>query len=89
LNTRCEDAGYFSSFAAGLRGRLTSSPPQFGQRFFNNVSVHVRQNVHSKEQLSASCDSGGRSRLQHSQFGRNCSIYRELRVQRATDIVPQ
>jgi hypothetical protein len=29
---RVVDAGLFTSFAAGLWGRLTSSPPQFGQR---------------------------------------------------------
>jgi hypothetical protein len=74
LYTRSVEAGYFASFAAGRRGRATSSPPQFGHLPRSTPSVHERQNVHSKEQMNASVDSGGRSRLQHSQLGRSCSI---------------
>jgi hypothetical protein len=68
---RCVDAGNFSSFSIGLRGRATNSPPQFGQRPFSTVSAHLRQNVHSNEQMTASCELGGRSRSQHSHPGRN------------------
>jgi hypothetical protein len=45
-----------------------------GHRPFNTPSAHERQNVHSKEQISASVASGARSRSQHSQFGRSWSI---------------
>jgi len=38
------------------------------------VLAHFTQNVHSNVQISASSDSGDRSRLQHSQFGRSWSI---------------
>ena len=74
LCTRVVDAGYFASFAAGRRGRPTNSPPQFGHVFFNLVSAHALQNVHSNVQMRASVESFGRSRLQHSQLGRSSSI---------------
>jgi hypothetical protein len=59
----------FESFPAGRIGRLTSSPPQLGQTPCSVPSAHDRQNVHSNEQITASRESGGRSRSQHSQFG--------------------
>jgi hypothetical protein len=74
LNTRCVDAGNLASFSAGLRGRGVNSPPQFGHLPLSAVNTQSRQNVHSNEQMSASGESGGRSRLQHSQFGRNWSM---------------
>jgi len=37
-------------------------------------SAQSWQNVHSKEQIRASSEAGGKSRSQHSQFGRNSSI---------------
>src|ERR1700733_8598700 len=74
LTTRTVDAGYFSSFSAGRIGRETSSPLQFGQRPPSVVSVQSRQKVHSKLQIMASAASGGRSLLQHSQFGLSSSI---------------
>jgi hypothetical protein len=37
-------------------------------------SAQSRQNVHSKEQIRASSEAGGKSRSQHSQFGLNSSI---------------
>jgi hypothetical protein len=74
LKIRSAEAGYLSSLFAGLLGRVSSSPPQFGQRPLSAVSAHKVQNVHSKEQIRASVESGGRSLLQHSQFGRNWSI---------------
>jgi hypothetical protein len=74
LNTRSVEAGNFASFAAGLRGRATSSPPQFGHLPLSAVVAQATQNVHSKEQITASLDSGGRPRLQHSQLGRSWSI---------------
>src|SRR5260221_7118080 len=66
LTTRTADAVYFSSFSAGRMGRTTRFPPQFGQRPPNVVSVQSRQKVHSKLQIMASADLGGRSLLQHS-----------------------
>src|SRR5207244_3318429 len=60
LKTRSVDAGYLASFAAGRRGRATSSPPQLGQRPWSARLAQSRQNVHSKEQITASADSGGR-----------------------------
>jgi hypothetical protein len=71
LKIRSVEAGYFASFSTGLRGRATSSPPQFGHLPANTVSAHETQNVHSKEQILASPESGGKSLLQHSQPGRN------------------
>jgi len=71
---RSVDAGLLASLSAGRRGRLTSSPPQFGQTCLRIVLAHSTQNVHSNVQMSASWQSGGRSRLQHSQFGRSWSI---------------
>ena len=74
FNTRSVVAGLLTSFSNGLLGRATSSPPQFGHLFFNKLVVQSLQKVHSKEQILASVDSGGKSLSQHSQFGRNCSI---------------
>jgi len=74
LCTRVVDVGYFASFAVGRRGRTTNSPLQFGQVLFNFDSAQERQNVHSNVQMRASVESFGKSRLQHSQFGRSSSI---------------
>jgi hypothetical protein len=74
LNTRSLEAGNLPSLATGRRGRATSSPPQLGHCPRSTPLAHGSQNVHSKEQMRASADSGGRSRLQHSQFGRSWSI---------------
>jgi len=71
---RLVEAGYFSSLLAGRCGRDTKSPPQFGQIPPSFESTQSAQNVHSKVQIFASNDSGGKSLLQHSQFGRNSSI---------------
>jgi hypothetical protein len=65
------EAGFAVSFAAGRRGRATSSPPQLGHRPASTPSAHDAQNVHSNEQMRAASDSGGRSTLQHSQLGRS------------------
>ena len=74
LKIRCVEAGNFRSFATGRRGRRTNSPPQFGHAPPRMFVAQSLQNVHSNVQISASGDSGGRSRLQHSQFGRSWSI---------------
>src|SRR2546428_12640243 len=70
---RCIEAGCWASLLAGRRGRLTKSPPQFGHRPAI-PAAHAAQNVHSKEQMRASRDSGGKSLSQHSQLGRSSSI---------------
>jgi len=55
-------------------GRATRLPPQFGHRPPSVVSAQPRQKVHSKLQIIASVDAGGRSLSQHSQLGRSSSI---------------
>lgn len=62
------------SLSPGLTGRRTSSPVQFGQRPASRVVAQLWQKVHSKEQIIASVDSGGRSQSQHSQLGLNSSM---------------
>ena len=47
---------------------------QLGQMPRSRPRVQSAQNVHSKEQMRASALCGGRSRSQHSQPGRSCSI---------------
>ncbi len=74
LYTLSVDAGNLASVAAGRRGLFTNSPPQFAHLPLRIVSAHVEHHVHSIEQISASTESGGRSLLQHSQFGFNKSI---------------
>lgn len=71
---RLVEAGYFFSLLAGRCGRDTKSPPQFGQAPWSKESTHDAQKVHSKVQILASSDSGGKSLLQHSQSGRNSSL---------------
>jgi hypothetical protein len=71
---RSLDAGCAASFAAGLRGRGSNSPPQFGQRPASTVSAHDAQKVHSNEQMRASVESGVSALSQHSQDGRSSSI---------------
>jgi hypothetical protein len=71
---RSLEAGNFSSFSAGRRGLATSSPAQFGQRPFSLPVAQSRQKVHSNEHMSASGESGGKSRSQHSQLGRSFNM---------------
>jgi len=73
LVKRVVEAGDVNSFAAGRVGRSTKSPPQLGQMPPNRVSAQSAQNVHSNVQIRASGDPFGRSRSQHSQFGRSVS----------------
>ena len=56
---------------AGRIGRGSKPPPQFGQTLNSTLSTQSAQNVHSKVQMRASVDAGGKSRSQHSQFGRS------------------
>lgn len=72
--TRLIDDGYFSSIADGRIGLLSNPPPQFGHLPPSFPSTHDRQKVHSKLQIIASLESGGRSQSQHSQFGRSSSM---------------
>src|SRR3954462_13662531 len=80
MNFRSVNAGYFTSIAGGRIGRRTNSPPQFGQAPFSGPATQSLQNVHSNVQIIASRESGGRSRSQHSQFGRSASMS-SLRVE--------
>jgi hypothetical protein len=50
----------FSPFhrRAGRMGRALNPPPQFGHTLSSISSTHVRQNVHSKEQIIASRELG-------------------------------
>ena len=68
------EAGYFSSKCAARVGRAANPPPQLGHFPASTVSAHEAQKVHSKEQIRASVESGGRSALQHSQLGLNWSM---------------
>ena len=74
FSTRFVEAGYFSTNSADRRGRAINSPPQFGHRSASTWVVQYAQNVHSKEQMRATTESGGRSALQHSQLGLSSSI---------------
>jgi hypothetical protein len=70
FSTRSVEAGLFASFSGDLLGRATISPPQFGQTLFKTFVTQSVQKVHSKEQIIAAVDSGGKSLSQHSQLGR-------------------
>jgi hypothetical protein len=72
--TRSVEAGNLLRAALDLTGRRINSPPQFGHRPLSFSSAQVLQNVHSKEQILASSDSGARSQSQHSQFGFKSSM---------------
>jgi hypothetical protein len=74
LVNRSVDAGYFESSLAGRIGRRSNSPPQLGQTLSNRVAAQSLQKVHSKEQIIASRESGGKSLSQHSQLGFSLSI---------------
>jgi hypothetical protein len=74
FRTRFVEAGYFFTNSADRRGRAINSPPQFGHRPASTWVVQYAQNVHSKEQMRATAESGGRSALQHSQLGLSSSM---------------
>jgi len=69
-----EDGGCFFNEDAGRIGLGEKLPPQFGHTPFNFLSTQSLQKVHSKVQIIASSESGGKSLSQHSQFGRSSSI---------------
>jgi hypothetical protein len=69
LNVRSLVAGYWRRVSTGRTGRRVNSPPQWGHFPRKRALAQSEQNVHSNEQIIASRESGGRSRLQHSQFG--------------------
>ena len=58
---RLVEGGLFTNLLAGRRGRATNSPPQLGQVSCSFCSAQAAQNVHSKEQIRASVESGGKS----------------------------
>jgi hypothetical protein len=74
---RSVEAGDDANLLVARRGRVTSSPPQFGQTPAC-ASLQAAQNVHSKEQIRASPESGGKSLSQHSQPGLICSMVQSL-----------
>ena len=74
LKTRSVEAGFLASIASGRLGLGNNSPPQLGHNPASFVSVQSEQKVHSKEQILASVESGGRSRLQHSHPGLSWSM---------------
>jgi len=47
LSTRLADAGWWASIGAGLMGRETRPPSQFGQVLPKMPSAHAAQKVHS------------------------------------------
>ena len=73
FKTRCVEAGCLARCRAGRIGLGCRFPPQFGQTPCNRPIAQPSQNVHSKVQIIASADSGGKSLSQHSQLGRNSS----------------
>jgi hypothetical protein len=54
-------------------GRGTNPPPQFGHTLRSTPSTQSAQKVHSKVQIRAVVDDGGKSLSQHSQLGRSSS----------------
>jgi len=82
FKTRFVDAGYFFSNSFGLIGRLTKLPQQFGHLKFKTDCAQDVQKVHSKVQMTASLDSGGRPLLQHSQFGLSSNMMPFIQVVR-------
>ena len=83
--TRRVEAGDVASLSTGRIGRHSSSPLQFGQRQASIVVAQSAQKVHSNEQIIACGEPGGRSRSQHSQFGRSSSILVSQAGQAAVD----
>ena len=76
----------------GRSGRGQKPPPQLGHTLNSTRSTQRTQNVHSKLQMRASDESGGRALLQCSQVGRSSSIdslwtvyVRDRRVPRRID----
>ncbi len=73
--TRACDPGFLLTHipgrrsVAGLIGRGSNPPPQFGHTFASTWSTHAAQKVHSKLQMRASLLAGGKSLSQYSQFG--------------------
>jgi predicted dehydrogenase len=61
-------------------GLATKPPPQLGHVLLSLLSTHDLQNVHSKLQINASDESGGRSLSQHSQLGRSSSIIQSYTI---------
>jgi len=74
FSTRLVDGGLFFNAAIGLIGLVTKLPPQLGHLLFKTPSTQLVQKVHSKVQIRASVDSGGKSLSQHSQLGLNSNI---------------
>lgn len=72
--TRLVEDGLLSNFSLGRIGLGENPPPQLGQTLFKRFSTHCLQNVHSKVQMQASVDSGGRSLSQYSQLGLSSNI---------------
>ena len=80
--TRFIEAGLVARLTPGLysflgrTGRGENPPPQLGQTLCNRFSTHSLQNVHSKLQIFASVEEGGKSLSQPSQFGLSSNIER-------------
>ncbi len=62
--------GAAASFSGARVGRRVRSPPQLRHRPCRTSVAHAVHQVHSKEQIQASVEDGGRSTSQHSQPGR-------------------
>jgi hypothetical protein len=66
-------AGFFSSLFFGRIGLGFKPPPQLGHTFESSVSTQSLQKVHSKLQIMAWVESGGRAAPHASQLGRSSS----------------
>ncbi len=80
-------AGNCCNAAAARTGRRTSSPSQFGQMPCSRIVAQRAQKVHSNEQIQAWRESGGRSQLQHSQFGLISNIPGSCRIWLANSLL--
>ena len=76
--TRTLDGGLLSSLSSGRMGRGVKLPPQLGQTPCKEPSTQSAQKVHSKVQMRALSDAGGKSQSQRSQLGRNSSMEKFL-----------
>lgn len=59
----------------GRTGRGQNPPPQLGHTLSNTDSTQLLQKVHSKLQIIASFELGGKLLLQCSHVGLSCNIY--------------
>lgn len=85
---RSVEAGNLASAVAGRIGRWTRLPEQLGQTPCKTPSAQLRQNVHSKLQITASVLSAGNSLPQCSQSGLSSSMASPSSPRRGNTLTP-